>query len=467
MSEFPTYPAALDMAQAVPQNRQAEESVLGSVLVNPEVYQELSIYLLGSDFFLHRNRWIWESFGRLFDDQRPIDLVTVAEELERAGQLSEAGGQAYLTGLINNVPSSVHSDAYGRMVKEASIRRAGVELAQRIVKASMSGEIEQLQEMVEAAELPMPYEDDHITGADAMREFMTTIGKERVHFRTAFPALDHVHLLEPDYLNVLAGRPGMGKSLLAHQIIAAVALEYPDHQVVLCSPEMSSLQVARRIAQAQAGVSNEATINDDVLRARLMERARVLSGQLGNIRIIDKSITSLELQGYCRHIVSQFGPISLIVTDHVRLLSDHNREERHRLGAITFRHKLMAREFQTSVLLLAQLNRAVEGRDNKRPSLADLRDSGEIEENTDKVTFIFRQGYYDYMEKGGDQSGEAEIFGAKNRDGGFWGARLYFAANRGPAFGAMAYNPAIPAPAAPVHHQPPVQEFSKQEEIPF
>ncbi|MFQ5931424.1 MAG: DnaB-like helicase N-terminal domain-containing protein, partial [Nitrospiraceae bacterium] len=116
MSESPSVPAASsDDGRAIPHNREAEEAVLGSVLVNTEVYYDLAHFLSAEDFFLHRNQWIWEAFTNLQEQRLPIDLLTVGEELERQGRLAEIGGHGYLTGLINNVPSSIHAEAYGHM----------------------------------------------------------------------------------------------------------------------------------------------------------------------------------------------------------------------------------------------------------------------------------------------------------------------------------------------------------------
>src|SRR4030042_6032966 len=134
----PTPPAAGQedgrQAQPVPHNREAEEAVLGSVLVNTEVYYDVAHFLSADDFFLHRNRWIWEAFPSLQEQRLPIDILTVSEELERQGRLQDAGGPAYLTTLISNVPSSVHAEAYGRMVEEAATRRRLLEAANQIAR---------------------------------------------------------------------------------------------------------------------------------------------------------------------------------------------------------------------------------------------------------------------------------------------------------------------------------------------
>jgi replicative DNA helicase len=131
---------ASQMSTAVPHSREAEEAVVGAVLINPEAYYDIAQFLTADDFYIHRNKWIWESFGRLHEQRIPVDLLTLSEELERAGQLAEIGGSAYLTSMINQVPTSLNAEAYGKIVEENSIRRKMIQAANQIASLAYKGD---------------------------------------------------------------------------------------------------------------------------------------------------------------------------------------------------------------------------------------------------------------------------------------------------------------------------------------
>ena len=141
MSDFPEFesPPPSNL-QIVPQSREAEEAVLGSIMINPEAYYDVAEFLQGTDFYLHRNRWIWEAFVRLHESRTPIDILTVTEALDQQGQLPEVGGAAYLTALVNNVPSSLHATAYGRIIEQTAVRRNMLEAANKIAKLAYDEE---------------------------------------------------------------------------------------------------------------------------------------------------------------------------------------------------------------------------------------------------------------------------------------------------------------------------------------
>ena len=319
-----------------------------------------------------------------------------------------------------------------KRVVEAHALRSGFLLAQQMAKAAIDKDLPELQRILAGASLPMAFDGQRTTAAAAMELFIPDIGKPRRIVETGFSDLDSAHFLENGYLAVLAARPGMGKSLIAHQLCDYVARHDPEGTVVLCSPEMSARQVTQRIAQARAGVTRDRAVGDEPAADRLRHASREAAQELTNLHIIDRSISSVELHAQCRDIAYRHGPVRLIVTDHLRLCADRNSEERHRLGQITFRHMQMSREFDCPVLLLCQLNRAVEGRENKRPTLSDIRDSGEVEESADKVIALYRDGYYSSDPDA--RSGDAEWAWLKNRDGNLWYKRTYFNADDGPRF---------------------------------
>ena len=429
---------------SLPADRLAENQVIAGVLYFFADF-ELASRLTADHFLYQPWRALWPDLQARFSDGRswttedfPIELVTEAG--------IPPGGFAF-------------EEAVKRLAETYALR-CGFQLAQRMAKAAIDKDLPELQRIIATSSLPTAFDVQSMTGAEALMKFLPDIGAPRRMYRTGLDALDRVHFLETGYLLVLAARPGMGKSMLAHQIADGVATLYPDKHVVLCSPEMSSLQIAQRIAQARAGITRDQAVHDTEKAGRLRTSTREAAGQLANLHIIDRSITSAELQGQCRDIARRDGPVSLIITDHLRLLSDKNPEERHRLGRITFAHKQMAVEFDCPVLLLCQLNRAVESRESKRPTLSDLRDSGEVEENTDKVVALFREGYY---ATGSDaRSGDAELAALKNRDGELFFTRLYFDAADGPRFLERQFPTLAERAAVPV-----VVNYDLQETIPF
>jgi replicative DNA helicase len=234
---------------------------------------------------------------------------------------------------------------------------------------------------------------------------------------------------------VLAARPSMGKSQLAFQMAYNATKE--GKRVFVASLEMSAKQAVARMVQPRAGYNIRNTDENAVvvLTSALTE---LMGSEQPRMVLFDGEITSTQLRSYCNKWAEKWGGLDLVVTDHLRFFKDRRSEERHRLGDITHNHVRIAREFDCAVLACAQLSRATEARENKRPGLSDLRDSGEIEENTDVAAFIHRPGYYDYRDgKVETQSGEAFVYTAKNRDGPLWKAKLWFDENKGPRFTEM------------------------------
>ncbi|MFQ5943801.1 MAG: replicative DNA helicase, partial [Anaerolineales bacterium] len=210
--------------ETLPHNREAEEAVLGSVLVNTEVYYDLAHFLSAEDFFLHRNQWIWEAFTRLQEQRQPIDLLTVGEELESQGRLVEIGGHAYLTGLINNVPSSIHAEAYGHMVEEAATRRRLLEAANRIARLAYQSD-SMLEDVVNESEKAvfgvsenrLPHQLQpirHVLSEYYDRiDYLARHKDETIGVPTGFIDLDRLlGGMQPSDLLIIAGRPGQGKS---------------------------------------------------------------------------------------------------------------------------------------------------------------------------------------------------------------------------------------------------------------
>ena len=247
---------------------------------------------------------------------------------------------------------------------------------------------------------------------------------------TGFRGLDANQALWRGEELVIAARTSVGKSQLGLQIAGNVAKR--GGRVLFASLEMRPDRALARIAASDAGVSyREAALSAESLTAYSSALARL--AEVKRMVILPGPMTSLELWSKARWQADQWGGLDLIVADHLRLFRDENQEERHRLGAISANLREVAKEMNCNLILLTQINRKVEAADDKRPGLAMLRDSGEIEENADVVVMIYRKAYHD-VTPGGSRSGVAEVYAAKNRDGKLWGTRLWFDGNKGPRF---------------------------------
>ena len=320
-------------------------------------------------------------------------------------------------------------------VMEAHFYRTAQQQAQAVMKGVIKKDMGLVERAVKAIDLPALRSAPYETFQEGLEDVRKLIGRERVHYNTGFTDLDNSAMLEIGYLNVLAARPGVGKSQLAAQCAANVAAENPDKTVVFWSGEMSSNMLRRRIIQSRAAASFIPSGDSESAIKRLNSEVDSMRDILRNLIIIASPISSTTLFAQCRHIQETQDPIVLIVSDHLRLFEDRGEAERHRLGNISKNHLWMAREFNCPVLLLAQLNRGVESRQGKErmPKLSDLRDSGEIEENTDKVTFIYREAYHE-LDPGQDRSGTALVYEKKNRDGPLSFSSLYWNEKAGPRF---------------------------------
>ncbi len=210
--------------QIVPQSREAEEAVIGAVLINPEAYYDVAQFLREEDFYIHRHRWIWQAFTRLHEQRVPIDFLTVSEELDQMGQLTEVGGPAYLTALINNVPTSLHAEAYGHIVEETAVRRRMLEAANDIAKLAYKEDIGVEEVMNEAEKAIFGVSERRLTRdlqpiQEVLSEYYDRIdqlmrrGEDTYGVPTGFIDLDRLlGGMQPSDFLIIAGRPGTGKT---------------------------------------------------------------------------------------------------------------------------------------------------------------------------------------------------------------------------------------------------------------
>ena len=421
----------------IPHNREAEEAVVGAVLINPEAYYDLAQFLQPDDFYIHRHRWIWEAFMRLHEKRTPLDFLTVTEELENAGQLAEIGGPAYLTALINQVPTSLHAEAYGRIVEAASIRRRMLTAANQIATLAYS-EGETIENVMEEAEKSVfnvserRLKKDLLPISTVLSDYYDRIDElakrpeEIFGVPTGFIDLDRMLTgMQQSDLLIIAGRPGQGKSGFLLSAAKNAALLHKKH-VAIFSLEMSNEQVVQRLLAQETGIDSQRLRN-----GKLQENEWPLLTQaievLGDTHIFlddTPAITPLALRTKCRRLHMEFG-LDLVILDYIQLMGGDNRTENRvqEVSYISRNLKILARELNVPVLAAAQLSRAVEQRTDKRPVLSDLRESGSLEQDADVVMFIYRPDQY---EKDTVKQNVAEIIVSKHRNGPTGSVELVF-----------------------------------------
>ncbi len=255
-------------AQIVPHSREAEEAVLGAVLINPEAYYDVASFLRADDFYIHRHRWIWGAFTRLHERRVPIDLLTVTDELEQQGQLEETGGPAYLTALINNVPTSLHAEAYGRIVEANAIRRRMLSAANDIAKLAYQQDSTVDTVMDEAEKAVFGVSERRTTRdlrsiQEVLSEYYDRIDQlssrsdETYGVPTGFTDLDRLlGGLQPSDLLIVAGRPGTGKTAFMLSAAKNAAQKNKKH-VAIFSLEMSNEQLVQRIISQETGIDSQ------------------------------------------------------------------------------------------------------------------------------------------------------------------------------------------------------------------
>lgn len=414
--------------QAPPHNRQAEEAVLGSVLISPDTYYDVAQFLQPEDFYIVRNRWIFEAFNRLHESRTPIDFLTVCKQLEQQERLAEIGGSAYVMSLINQTPTSLHAEAYGRIVEENSIRRRMLTSANELAKLAFDRQ-QPVDTILDEAEKSIFNISEQRIRHDLQPiqqvlsdvydrvNLLSSRSDEIYGVPTGLIDLDHLlGGMQRSDLLIIAGRPATGKTGFLLSVAKNTAQKHKKH-VAVFSLEMSNEQLVQRL------IAQETRINTQRLRSgNLGESEWPLFTQaievLADTRIFlddTPAITPLQLRTKCRRMHLEHH-LDLVIVDYLQLMtSDYRTDNRvQEVSYISRNLKVLARELNVPVLAAAQLSRAVEQRADKRPILSDLRESGSLEQDSDVVMFIHRP---DAQEKDNPRANIAEIIVAKHRNG--------------------------------------------------
>jgi replicative DNA helicase len=414
--------------QSQPNNRQAEEAILGSVLINPETYYDLNQFLKADDFYVVRNRWVWEAFDNIQERRSPIDYLTVTSELEQQNRLAEIGGGAYITYLLNQTPSSLHAEEYGRIVEEHATRRRMLSAANEIAKLAFNQQ-ESIKTVLEETEKQIfGISERHIRKdvshiREVMSELYDHIDKlsrldEDIHgVPTGLRDLDKLlGGMQKSDLLIVAGRPGSGKTGFLLSVARNAARKHRKH-VAVFSLEMSNEQLAQRLVAQETGIDSQ-RLRTGKLQEHEWSLFTEAYDALSNTMIFlddTPAITPLQLQTKCRRLHLEHH-LDLVMVDYLQLMAGDRRTENRvqEVSSISRSLKVLARELDVPVLAAAQLSRAVEQRADKKPMLSDLRESGSLEQDADIVLFIHRP---DMLEEASPRRNIAEIIVAKHRNG--------------------------------------------------
>jgi replicative DNA helicase len=429
MDDFPLSeePQIADI-QVQPHNRQAEEAVLGAVLINPDAFFDISQFLKPDDFYIVRNGWIWSSFLRLHEDRIPIDFLTVVEDLEKNNQLADAGGSSYLMALMNQTPTSLHAEAYGHMVEETSLRRKMLTSANNLARMAFDQKTP-LDKVIDSAEKSIFAISEHRVRKDvqpikeALSDYYDRV--DRLSSRsediygvpTGLDDLDRLlGGLQKSDLLIIAGRPSTGKTGFLLSIAKNAAQHHKKH-VAMFSLEMSNEQLVQRLIAQETGIDTQrlrtGKLRDD--EWPLFTQAVEVLGDTQVFLDDTPAITPIQMRTKCRRLHLEHH-LDLVIVDYLQLMSSDSRNENRvqEVSHISRSLKIMARELNVPVLAAAQLSRAVEMRADKKPILSDLRESGSLEQDADIVMFIHRP---DMLEKDNPRANLAEIIVAKHRNG--------------------------------------------------
>ena len=436
---------SLEALKLPPHSVEAEQSVLGGLLLENDALDRIGDILSPSDFYRHDHRLIFEHIAKLIEHNKPADIVTVAESLENSAELSGVGGIAYLGALAQNTPTAANIRRYAEIVRERAVMRKLVEVGSGIAESAYSPQGRDAQQLLDEAEarifqiaeggkkssegfvdikVLLPQVADRID-----QLFQRDNPSDVTGVPSGFADLDSMTSgLQPGDLVIVAGRPSMGKTAFSLNMAENVALD-TGLPVAVFSMEMAATQLAMRMI-GSVGRLDQHRMRTGRLEDEDWVRLTTALGRLNDAPIfIDEGagLTSFDLRARARRLHRQCGKLGLIVVDYLQLMSaPANRQGENRateISEISRSLKSLAKELDVPVIALSQLNRSVEQRPDKRPVMSDLRESGAIEQDADVILFIYRDEVYN---PDSPDKGTAEIIIAKQRNGPVGRVRLTF-----------------------------------------
>jgi len=415
-----------------PQDLEAEQSVLGAVMIDKDAIGSIADTIEPDDFYDRKNGVIYETMLRLWEKKAPIDLLSLSAELKKAGYAEQTGGMGYLTDLVNAVPSAAHVAHYAGIVKEKKILRDLISTSNTITESAMS-ESEDIDILLDNIEQKV----FSITNKTAVRAFASVKNElpaayerlERISHGdvtrgvpTGFTGLDNILSgLQKSDLVILGARPSFGKTSLALDMIRHIGTR-AGFGVGIFSLEMSREQIVDRLISAESKVSLWKIRTGKQLDALDYEMIQAAFDRLAQAKIYVDDTPSpniLEIRRMARRLQAEEKNLGLIVIDYLQLIQPRKGSDNpvQQITEISRGLKTVARELNVPILALSQLSRGVEQRDNKVPKLSDLRDSGSIEQDADVVMFIYPAWRYQQSMDNPSDEGITEIHVAKHRNG--------------------------------------------------
>jgi replicative DNA helicase len=420
-----------------PHSVEAEQSLLGALLIDNQAFDRVADVVSAEDFYRDDHRRIWRHIARLVEAGRPADVVTVAEAIEASEDKDKTGGPTYLAALAQNTPSSLNIRRYAELVRERAVQRRLAQVATEIAETALAPTGKDVGQLLDEAESKI-----FQIAESGARKDQGLIGMSPI-LAQVFERIDHLHSqenpsditgvptgfvdldqrtagLQPGDLIIVAGRPSMGKTAFALNIAEHVAL-HPSVRmpVAIFSMEMSASQLALRM------LSSIAKIDQHKLRTGRLTNEEWPHLTDAIDRLNDTSIhvdetpalNALEVRARARRLKREYGKLGLVVIDYLQLMSASSQGENRatEISEISRSLKALAKELEVPVIALSQLSRAVEQRNDRRPMMSDLRESGAIEQDADVILFIYRDEVY-FPEKE-EAKGRAEVIIGKQRNG--------------------------------------------------
>jgi replicative DNA helicase len=427
-----------------PHSIEAEQSVLGGLLLNNRAWDDVGDLIVDEDFYRYDHRLIWQQIARLLEDDRPADVLTVHDALKQTGKLDDAGGIGYLGGLAGGVPSAANIRHYAGIVRDRSVLRRLIAVADEIGTDALNPMARAVNEILDSAEsrIFQISEDNGKKRRDFQQldGLLTAVFKriddlynrdnpsEITGVATGFIDLDRLTSgLQPGDLVIVAARPSVGKTALALNIGEHVAV-HEKLPVAVFSMEMAAEQLTMRLIGSVGRIDQQRLRTGRLTEDDFVRLTEAMRKMHDAPLYIDESpaLNPLELRARARRLARQYGQLGLVIVDYLQLMTaaQGGRENRAtEVAEISRSLKALAKELRCPVIALSQLSREVEKRQDKRPVMSDLRESGSIEQDADVIFFIHREDRYD---PDSEHKGMAEIIIGKQRNGPIGSVTLTF-----------------------------------------
>ncbi|AFZ83677.1 replicative DNA helicase [Candidatus Kinetoplastibacterium blastocrithidii TCC012E] len=435
----------LDYLRTPPNSIEAEQSVLGGLLIDNSTWDKISGIITSDDFYRHEHRLIWKHIDSLINLDRPADVITVNDSISNSGKTDDVGGISYLNALAHNTPSAANITRYAEIVRERSILRKLVAISDEISEIALNPKGKEARQILDEAEAKVfKIAQDKSSNSTGFQEIQPLLAQvvERIDdlyhregdtditgVPTGFIDLDKITSgLQPGDLIVVAGRPSMGKTAFSMNIGEYVAIEH-GLPVAIFSMEMGASQLAMRMLGSISKVDQHKMRTGKLSEEDWPKITDAIQAMQDIQLYIDETpaLNVIEVKAKTRRLSRQCGQLGLIIIDYMQLMSGSGEENRAtEISEISRSLKSLAKELDCPLIALSQLNRSLEQRQNKRPVMSDLRESGAIEQDADLILFIYRDEFYN---QDSQEKGTAEIIIGKQRNGPIGTVKLTFQGN--------------------------------------